>query len=228
MSRLKNEVTHLKAHVQSLRIAAGFLFVLAAAMGLGWWSAPRDMTVHVPPDLRSGSTRKWWEIPPETVYTFGFYVFQQLNRWPNDGEEDYARNLQKLRGYLTPKCQNLLQDEYEQRRAGGELRKRVRGVYEIPERGYGDDPNFRVQPLGRDAWIVNLDLTADEYFGSEKVKRALVRYPLHIVRMDVDPERNPFGLAINCYSSTPQRIAPTKPTRSIATDLETLPEGDQP
>lgn len=230
MSRFKNEVSRLEAHVKSLRVVLGMLFVLAGALGLGWWSAPRDLTVHVPPDLRSGSTRKWWEIPPETVYTFGFYIFQQLNRWPTNGEEDYARNLQQLRAYLTPKCQTLLQAEFEQRRLGGELRKRTRGVYEIPERGYGDDPGFRVKTLGRDAWIVNLDLTADEYFGSEKVKRALVRYPLHVVRMDVDPERNPFGLALNCYSGKPQRIAPATPTRSIATDLETDvdAEGEQP
>lgn len=228
MSRFKNEVSRLEAHVQSLRIVAGLLIVLAGATALGWWSAPRDLTVHVPPDLRSGSTRKWWEIPPETVYTFGFYIFQQLNRWPTDGEEDYARNLQQLRAYLTPKCQTILQAEFEQRRVGGELRKRTRGVYEIPERGYGDDPTFRVKTLGRDAWVVNLDLTADEYFGSEKVKRALVRYPLHVVRMDVDPESNPFGLALNCYSGKPQRISPATPTRTTATDLETPAEGGQP
>jgi integrating conjugative element protein (TIGR03746 family) len=55
-------------------------------------------------------------------------------------------------------------------------------------------------------WIVTLDVTADEYHGAEQVKRALVRYPLKVVRLDVDPERNPFGLALDCYSSTPQRI----------------------
>ena len=65
-------------------------------MGGGWWSAPRDLTIHVPPDLRSGSTRKWWEVPPESVYAFTFYVFQTLNRWPTNGEEDYARNLHAL------------------------------------------------------------------------------------------------------------------------------------
>ena len=54
-------------------------------------------------------------------------------------------------------------------------------------------------------------MTADEYYGSEQVKRALVRYPLKVVRSDVDPERNPFGLAIDCYSGAPQRITPPDP-----------------
>lgn len=96
MSRFKNEITHLQAHIKTLRLGAGALVILALVMGGGWWSAPRDLTIHVPPDLRSGSTRKWWEVPPESVYSFTFYVFQQLNRWPTNGEEDYPRNLHAL------------------------------------------------------------------------------------------------------------------------------------
>ncbi|EMS0139959.1 TPA: DUF2895 family protein, partial [Escherichia coli] len=40
----------------------------------------------------------------------------------------------------------------------------------------------------------------------EPVKRALVRYPLKVVRWEGDPEHNPFGLALDCYSGTPQRL----------------------
>ncbi|EIE6940365.1 DUF2895 family protein, partial [Salmonella enterica] len=29
---------------------------------------------------------------------------------------------------------------------------------------------------------------------------------LHVVRWEGDPERNPFGLALDCYASTPQRL----------------------
>ncbi|MFJ4346342.1 PFL_4703 family integrating conjugative element protein [Pseudomonas sp. NPDC089401] len=210
MSRFKNEVLHLQAHVRTLRIGAGALFVLALGLGAGWWSAPRDLTLHIPPDLRSGSVRKWWDVPPESVYAFSFYIFQQLNRWPTDGEQDYARNLQALSAYLTPSCKAFLQQDYGYRRSTGELRERVRGVYEIPGRGYGDDPTGRVKAISRDDWRVTLDLSADEYYGAEQVKRALVRYSLKVVRLDIDPERNPFGLALDCYSQAPQRItAPT-------------------
>ena len=104
MSRFKNEIAHLQAHIKTLRLGAGALVIVALVMGGGWWSAPRDLTIHVPPDLRSGSTRKWWEVPPESVYAFTFYVFQTLNRWPTNGEEDYARNLHTLSPYLTPSC----------------------------------------------------------------------------------------------------------------------------
>ena len=39
MSRFKNEVAHLQAHVKTLRLGAGALFVVAPLLGLGWWSA---------------------------------------------------------------------------------------------------------------------------------------------------------------------------------------------
>ena len=206
MSRFKNEITHLQAHIKTLRMSAGALFIVVLVLGFGWWAAPRDLTIHVPPDLRSGSVRKWWDVPPESVYAFAFYVFQQLNRWPTNGEEDYPRNLHALSNYFTPACQAFLQQDYEFRRNAGELRRRVRGIYEIPGRGYGESPTRRVRTVSARDWVVTLDVTADEYYASEQVKRAFVRYPLKVARVDVDPALNPFGLVIDCYDGAPQRI----------------------
>lgn len=208
MSRFRHEIVHLQAHIRTLRMTTGALALLALLLGLGWWSAPRDLTIHIPPDLRSGSTRRWWDVPPENVYAFAFYIWQQLQRWPSDGEADYPRNLKTLSAYLTPACQAFLEQDYQRRRANGELRLRVRGVYEIPGRGYGEDPARRVRVISASDWIVTLDLTADEYYSSEQIKRALVRYQLKVVRLDQDPEHNPFGLALDCYAQPPQRIAP--------------------
>lgn len=206
MSRIRNEVAHLQAYINTLRLVVAALFTLALIMGLGWWNAPRDLTIHVPPDLRSGSTRRWWEVPPESVYAFAFYVWQQLQRWPSNGDEDYSRNIHALSNYLTPACEAFLRKDYERRRYAGELRKRVRGIYEIPGRGYGDNPTLRVRTISTRDWVVTLDVTADEYYASEQVKRALIRYPLKVARVDVDPARNPFGLVIDCYESAPLRI----------------------
>ncbi|THF64856.1 TIGR03746 family integrating conjugative element protein [Pseudothauera nasutitermitis] len=226
MSRFRNEIAHLQAHIKTLRIGAGALFALALVMGVGWWSAPRDLTIHVPPDLRSGSTRKWWEVPPESVYSFTFYVWQQLQRWPTNGDQDYPRNLHALSSYFTSSCQAFLQQDYEYRRNAGELRQRVRGIYEIPGRGYGENPALRVRAISDRDWVVTLDVTADEYHGSEQVKRALVRYPLKVTRMDVDPQRNPFGLAIDCYDGAPQRIA--APTDAAPAAPPAISPGDTP
>ena len=224
MSRFKNEVARLESHLLSLRIGCGLLFVVALVMGLGWWDAPRNMTINLPPDLRSGSTRKWWEIAPESVYTFGFYIFQQLNRWPVDGEKNYPRAIQKLSAYLTPQCRSQLEGDAQKRQTAGELRGRTRGVFEMPDRGYADDPEQRVKVLSRDNWVVNLDLVTEEFYGSERVKQAFVRYPLQVVRLDVDPEKNPFGLALDCYDSAPQRIT-QPPAPSASNDPATAMQG---
>src|SRR3546814_3849065 len=96
-----------------------------------------------------------WEVPPESVYAFTFYVFQQLNRWPTNGEEDYARNLHALSSYLTPSCRAFLQADFEYRRNTGELRQRVRGVYEIPGRGYrSEEHTSELQSLMRISYAV--------------------------------------------------------------------------
>ena len=42
MSRFKNEIAHLQAHIKTLRLGAGALVIVALVMGGGWWSAPRD------------------------------------------------------------------------------------------------------------------------------------------------------------------------------------------
>jgi len=230
MSRFRNEVMHLQAHVKTLRQIVASLLVVVFLLGAGWASAPKNLTIHVPPDLRSGSTRKWWEVPAESVYAFTFYIWQQAQRWPTNGDDDYPRNLKALAAYFTPSCRAFLQQDYEYRRGNGELRQRVRGIYEIPGRGYGDDPAARVQVVSTSNWIVTLDVSADEYLGSEQVKRALVRYALKVVRMDIDPERNPFGLALDCYANAPQRIetTPAPPPAGKPASAVGHPQEDSP
>ncbi|ECG0109325.1 TIGR03746 family integrating conjugative element protein [Salmonella enterica] len=203
MSRFRNALSERDSHILTLRIACGVLGILAVFSMAGWMLAPRDLTVHVPPDLRSGSTQKWWEVPAPTVYSFGFYIFQQLNAWPKNGDADYPARIAQMSPYLTPGCQDFLNRDVKLRRAHDELRDRVRMVYEIPMQGYNSNS---VRETSRDSWVVNLDLVADEYYHAVLVKRALTRYPLRVVKWEGDPERNPFGLALDCYAGTPQRL----------------------
>ncbi|EKJ5694504.1 TIGR03746 family integrating conjugative element protein [Salmonella enterica] len=203
MSRFRNALSERDNHIMTLRIACCVLGILAALSMAGWMLAPRDLTVHVPPDLRSGSTQKWWEVPAPTVYSFGFYIFQQLNAWPKNGDADYPARIAQMSPYLTPGCQDFLNKDVTLRRAHDELRDRVRMVYEIPMQGYNSNS---VRETSSDSWVVNLDLVADEYFHAVLVKRALTRYPLRVVKWEGDPVRNPFGLALDCYAGTPQRL----------------------
>ena len=38
-----------------------------------------------------------------------------------------------------------------------------------------------------------------------------MRYALKVVRIDIDPERNPFGLVLDCYARAPERIETPPP-----------------
>ncbi|CFQ34384.1 MULTISPECIES: PFL_4703 family integrating conjugative element protein [Yersinia] len=203
MSKYRSAVHARDRHILTLRGACGVLLFLLLLALTGWMLSPRNLTIHNPPDLRSGSSRAWWEVSPPTVYSFAFYIFQQLNSWPKDGNTDYPYRISSLSAYLTPTCEEWLNKDAKQRKSAGELRERVRGVSEVPGRGYRDDS---VTVVSRDSWIVRLDLVADEYYHTEPVKRALVRYPLKIVRWDQNPEVNPFGLALDCYANIPQRL----------------------
>ncbi|MFP1742886.1 PFL_4703 family integrating conjugative element protein [Lonsdalea quercina] len=208
MSRFRHAVKNRDQHILTLRIACGVLVFFVLVASVGWMRAPDNLTIHNPPDLRSGSTRAWWEIPPSTVYSFAFYIFQQLNAWPKNGEVDYPAKINTLSAYLTPSCERFLQADAKKRSDNGELTGRTRVVFEIPEHGYNG--RYNQDPVtveGRDNWIVRLDLVADESFAGESVKRALTRYPLKIVRWEGDPERNEFGMALDCYDGIPQRLA---------------------
>ena len=57
MSRFKNEITHLQAHIKTLRLGAGALVIVALVMGGGWWSA------HCPGWPRSPLARSYWKAP---------------------------------------------------------------------------------------------------------------------------------------------------------------------
>ncbi|MDC9612913.1 TIGR03746 family integrating conjugative element protein [Xenorhabdus khoisanae] len=203
MSRFRHALLNRDQHILTLRIICIVLVTILLVTLGGWMNAPRNLTIHNPPDLRSGSTRAWWEVPHSTIYAFTFYIFQQLNSWPKDGETDFPQKIGMLSPYLTPSCKAFFENESRHRANTGELKDRVRVIYEVPGRGYSEN---KVRVIDRDNWIVDLDVVADEYYHSEPVKRAVVRYPIKVMRWDGDPELNQFGLALDCYEGVPQRL----------------------
>ncbi|WP_404317433.1 TIGR03746 family integrating conjugative element protein [Klebsiella oxytoca] len=218
MSQYKNALSGRDSHILTLRGVIAALFLTLLITLWGWKTAPTDLTIHNPPDLRSGSTRKWWEVDPASVYGFAFYIFQQLNSWHTDGAKDYPARIDSLDAYLTPGCRDYLRRDVRTREIAGELEGRSRQVAEIPGHGLGSKltgpdgvPQDRVTVIDQDNWTVHLDLLTHEYYLGEKVKLSPVRYPLKVVRWPGDPELNPFGLALDCYDGLPQRLGAIEP-----------------
>ncbi len=204
MRRYRHEIDNVRAHLRSLWAVIGLEALIIAALWYGWSQAPKALAVHVPPDLRSGATLAVNEVPPANVYAFGFYLFQQLNRWPEDGTRDYGRAIFRMSPYLTPKYRAELLADLDLKGRKGELAYRVRGVQGIPGHGFAER---RVKMLGNGVWVVWLDLDLFESVKGMTVKHTAIRYPLRVVRHAVDLEANPWGLALDGFAGEgPRRL----------------------
>ena len=185
-----------------------FIAILATALLLaihGLARAPRDLTLHIPPDLRSGAMLKPGEVPPANVYAFAHYIWQQLNHWVRDGDKDYGTAIFRMQAYVTPRCRDWLERDLAAKANNGELSQRTRALQLIPGHEYEES---RVTPLGHRAWRTQVDFQIRETVRGVPVKDTGVRYPLRVVRFDADPEHNPFGLAVDCFGDgeQPSRI----------------------
>jgi len=195
----------LQAHIGSLRILAGVLGLFLLVALAGWHAATRSVTFLVPPDLRYGGHFQAGEPHPSTVYVFAGYIWQQANLWKANGERDYPRNLQRLAAFLTPGFQAALRAELAQKRRPGdaglnELQGRTRALSPASGSAYRD---AWVETRGAGAWVVTLDVRLTETINGEPVKDIRVRYRIRVVAYDVDPEKNPWGLALDGFEGAP-------------------------
>ena len=205
MRRYRTGIDNVRAHLRSLWAVIGLQFVVILALWFGWSQAPKQLTVHVPPDLRSGATLSVNEVPAANVYAFAFYIFQQLNRWPENGAKDYGKAIFRISPYVTPRYRAELIADLELKGRQGELAYRVRGMHEIAGHGYEER---RVDVLAPGVWVVWLDIDLLESVKGMTVKKAVIRYPLRVVSLAVDPEANPWGLALDGYANEgPRRLS---------------------
>ncbi len=182
-------------HIQTLRIAIGILLVIVIAL---WWrngALQEARRIYIPPDLTQGMVTNFEEVPEPLVYTFAYYILQQLNRWTDDGEKDYPRQIYQLQGFLTPGCRAAMEADMNVKQGLGELRQRVRSMQEVLGQSYS---RKRVEIESSNSWKVWLDVNVDESINGFPVKNVPLRYSLRVVRFDVDKEVNPWGLALSC------------------------------
>lgn len=211
MKRYRYEIDNVRSHLHSLWVVIALQIFVIAALWIALMRLPSDMTVHIPPELRNGASLSFEEIPRANVYTFAFYILQQLNRWPENGAQDYGAAIFRTSAYLTPEFRETLITDMHNKSRVGELTHRVRGLQAIPGEGFSER---RVDIVSSDEWHVWLDLELAESVQGMTVKRTRIRYPLRVVRYAVDAEANPWGLALAGYAGQgPSRIdAPsTKP-----------------
>ncbi len=202
MSRIKKALDANSSHIMTLRIIIMLLIIILLYSISGWKAAPEHIKIDIPPDLRSGSTRGINERHPFNIYSFGLYIFQQLNNWPVKGLNDYKKQIGALSCYFTPRFKGELERDYTRRQKNHEL-NRTRAMQEVPDKPY--EPN-RIYKESDDTWVAYYDINIKETFRAEIIKNIFVRYPIRVVRWDVDPECNLWGLAIDGYFGEPTRL----------------------
>ncbi len=206
MQRYRYEIDNVRSHLRSLWAVIGLLLTIIVALWIGWMRMPGTITVHIPPDLRSGAVMALDEVPPANIYAFAFYIFQQLNRWPDDGAEDYGKAIFRIAAYLTPSFREQLIADMEAKGKQGQLAHRVRSLQAIPGQVYEER---RVDVLSKESWVVWLDLELRESVKGMTVKKTTIRYPLRVLRYAVDAEANPWGLALDGFAAEgPKRLTP--------------------
>lgn len=218
-----------KSHNRFLRMVVVGVVLAGLVSSYLAYTIPKNIDVHLAPDIRAGNVVQIKNgvayVPPENVYSFAYYIWQLLNRWQEDGTKDYPKQLYLLQSYMTAKCQAEITEDMKNRAVNSELNQRTRLMVEIPGLTFAAN---RVIPEGSAAWTVYLDMQLQETYRGQNVKDTYMRYPLRIVRYDVDRERNPWGLGIDCFSDQPKRLdvamikagnAPAVPTSTITAPL---------
>lgn len=222
MGRVKKALDGRDSHIMTLRITIGVLLLACIGMYAGWKSAPEHIKIDIPPDLRTGSTRGIDERHPFNIYAFGIYIWQQLNNWPVEGTKDYEERINALSCYLTPSFKAYLDADYDNRRRRHEL-TRVRHIQEMPDRPYTPK---RVYVESSDSWVVFYDINVNESLKGSPVKDVFIRFPLRIVRWDVDPECNLWGLALDGFYKQPSRLEKSKQDDQIVIDPKLVSGGE--
>ena len=195
MYQARHRLQATMEHVATLRAVVLLLVVLLIAL---WWrngQLQETRRLYIPPDLTQGLVTDFQHVPAPTVYTFAYYIFQQLHRWKTDGEKDYPQQIYTLQGFLTPACIAVLKADMNAKKRRGELRQRVRSVEEVLGQAY---QRSRVLTETPNAWTLWLDLRVHESINGHPVKDVSLRYRLRVVRFDVDKAVNPWGLALSC------------------------------
>lgn len=199
MNSVRNKLIAATEHIKTLRVLLCIFLLFIIALWIRNGSLQESRRIYIPPDLTQGTIVQFDNVPAPVVYTFSSYIFQQLNRWKEDGEDDYQSQIFKLQGYLTPSCIAFLTEDMNTKSQLGELRSRVRMIEESTNDGYSRQ---RVLIETPQSWVVWLDFNIRETISGHPVKNIHARYQLRVVKFDVDKEVNPWGLAIACDDST--------------------------
>ena len=196
----------VRAVNRALLVVILFLAASLVALAVALLSSRDWITVYVPPDTTRGAFVRAGTPSPAAVYGFASLTLQHLYHWPVDGQRDYRRAVDAQAPWLTPAFRRQLRQDFDRLsdRAGiNELRGRTRALFPVPERLYAPE---RVVRTGDGVWSVTLEFRLVETIEAAPIKDAVIRYGIRVVRADVDPTGNAWGLMLDGFVREPVRL----------------------
>jgi len=193
------------ADAQVIKIQKTFIYILSLLsllFSIGWMSAPSRLTVYIPPEIQNGATLKVGSIPDPLIYSFAYEIWQELNYWPKEDGDDYQKNIHRYWSYLTPKFKSELIGEEKDLRISGQL-QRIRSLQGLSGAAFD---SVNVKKLRNDTWEVDLRMRLSEYKNGQPIKDIEIIYPLRVTRINVSPQNNPYGLALDGFINEPERL----------------------
>lgn len=188
------------SHIWSLRMFAVLITIVATSAIYGLITAADEVKVRIPPDYAKGVLLEPNAFPKSALYANAYMIFQSLQFWQHNGQDDYKTNIEAYGCYVNAPMLQWLNNDYQQKNADHELFRRTRNIAVAGT--YSDD---LVQEVGNGVWRVWLDIRIRDYLDNELFKETMVRYPLQIA-VDHRP-CNPVNLAIDAMFDTPRRIS---------------------
>lgn len=195
MSRFLDAQAAAKAHIYSLYMVIVFLMIGCIGLWFGWKESPQYIRISIPPDLRSGAVVRPGEYQAAQVFAFARMHHLALNRWEVDGTVDFPKRIEELQAYMTPEYRDNLILTMQNKMERGELKGRTR--YTLPLEGFNEYLDTHVRTLNDGSWEVDLQVEIVEKVAGLEAKRVRIYYPLSVVRINIDPVKNIWGLALN-------------------------------
>ena len=171
--------------------------LICAFFFMAWsvWRLPQQITVYHPPDISQGYVDKVGDVPLATIYGFARTLWETINYCDKDCGEEYPKQLEKYRAYLTRSCYEDLYEHYRTHRSLFSFRSRLL----LPT----DNAMFSTDRVrkreGAYEWGVKLEYELGDVVNGTETRISTMEYPLKIVKSGRPRDVNPHGLEVDCY-----------------------------
>ncbi len=190
----------LKQKLQMLWIFIGILLVLLLLQWINIYGIKTQLQNQrlyiTPANVVTGGYYQANQVSPAIVYGFGYQLFVAMNTWSTDAKDDYQKNIETYRYYLTPSYSAYLQQDYINSLNDGNLTDSTQTIAPFNGLGYDGEPGQVVQ-VSANTWIVDLKLRVTSYKDNTVLMDALYDYKVRVSRTAESIQFNSWGLALD-------------------------------